>query len=275
MITAGIAALGMRVPLLAAVTRGTLHRCLQILLQTSAGGLVLAGAALIPYRERVRLDDRVVVPMAMAGGIVLWTPIAVLGHSATIAGVRYWWLSDDAMISMRYASNLAHGYGLVWNPGQRVEGFTNPLWTLYMALVHLLPLDPSKTSLVILLTNIAIAAATTVALARLVRQLGGGSWATAAALAAYVLSLDSAYWAASGLETSLLALIVTVSAYRIIREADSGPRFSTYLLTATLALVRTDAVVLTLLLDAMALAVCADRRRGVRYCAVCGLLPVS
>ncbi len=33
------------------------------------------------------------------------------------------------MILMRYAYNLAHGNGLVWNPGERVEGITNPLWT--------------------------------------------------------------------------------------------------------------------------------------------------
>jgi len=46
---------------------------------------------------------------------------------------RYYCLFDDAMISMRYAWNLAHGEGLVWNPGERVEGITNLLWTFYMA----------------------------------------------------------------------------------------------------------------------------------------------
>src|SRR4051812_33138351 len=39
-------------------------------------------------------------------------------------------LFDDAMISMRYARNLAHGHGLVWNVGESpIEGFSNPLWT--------------------------------------------------------------------------------------------------------------------------------------------------
>jgi len=40
---------------------------------------------------------------------------------------------DDAYISYRYAENLVNGHGLVWNPGERVEGFTNPLWTLLIA----------------------------------------------------------------------------------------------------------------------------------------------
>jgi len=46
-------------------------------------------------------------------------------------GARYFVVNDDALISLRYAWNLAHGNGLVWNAGERIEGFTNPLWTLY------------------------------------------------------------------------------------------------------------------------------------------------
>jgi hypothetical protein len=47
---------------------------------------------------------------------------------------RYPCLFDDAMVSLRYAWNLAHGSGLVWNPGERVEGITSLAWTLYMSL---------------------------------------------------------------------------------------------------------------------------------------------
>jgi len=32
-------------------------------------------------------------------------------------GQRYFSLFDDAMISMRYAWNFSHGYGLVWTKG--------------------------------------------------------------------------------------------------------------------------------------------------------------
>ena len=44
-----------------------------------------------------------------------------------------WWLTDDAFISFRYARNLLEGHGLVFNPGERVEGYTNFLWTLELA----------------------------------------------------------------------------------------------------------------------------------------------
>ena len=58
------------------------------------------------------------------------------------------------MVSMRYAKNLANGYGLVWNPGgPRVEGFTNPLWVGYVTIYHLPDIDQSKTSLYIQVTG--------------------------------------------------------------------------------------------------------------------------
>jgi len=45
---------------------------------------------------------------------------------------------DDAYISARYAENFAHGNGLSFNPGERVEGFTNPLLVfIESVVVHL------------------------------------------------------------------------------------------------------------------------------------------
>ena len=55
--------------------------------------------------------------------------------SVAIDGTRYYYLDDDQMISMRYARNLAEGRGLVWNAGERVEGYTNFGWVLVMAAV--------------------------------------------------------------------------------------------------------------------------------------------
>ena len=44
-----------------------------------------------------------------------------------------WFLCDDAFISFRYARNLVDGRGLVFNAGERVEGYTNFLWVLELA----------------------------------------------------------------------------------------------------------------------------------------------
>lgn len=48
---------------------------------------------------------------------------------------------DDAFISLRYARNLVSGDGLVWNPGERVEGYTSPLHTLSVAALGAVGVD--------------------------------------------------------------------------------------------------------------------------------------
>ena len=42
-------------------------------------------------------------------------------------------ITDDAFITYTYARNLAEGNGLVYNPGERVMGFTSILYTLLLA----------------------------------------------------------------------------------------------------------------------------------------------
>ena len=55
--------------------------------------------------------------------------------AAVFAGSLWWfhYIPDDAYIGMRYARNLADGEGLVFNPGERVEGYTNFLWVIVLA----------------------------------------------------------------------------------------------------------------------------------------------
>ena len=50
--------------------------------------------------------------------------------------------ADDAFISMRFARNLVEGHGLVYNPGERVEGYTNFLYTVLLAVPYLIGTDP-------------------------------------------------------------------------------------------------------------------------------------
>jgi arabinofuranosyltransferase len=49
-------------------------------------------------------------------------------HILRLYGVTQGWVVDDAYISFRYAENWVDGLGLVFNPGQHVEGYTNFLW---------------------------------------------------------------------------------------------------------------------------------------------------
>ena len=127
--------------------------------------------------------------------LLLWAGYAaswIARASYEIGGVRFFALWDDAMISMRYGRNLARGLGLVWNPGEYVEGYTNPLWTLWMSLLHLLPLSLHIPSLLVLLTGAALQGATVVLTYRLAFEIGGrrGIATAAAGMTAFYYPLN-------------------------------------------------------------------------------------
>ncbi|HMJ10771.1 MAG TPA: hypothetical protein VK524_05155, partial [Polyangiaceae bacterium] len=91
--------------------------------------------------------------------------------TCVIAMGMSWWfrtLFDDAFISFRYAQNLVHGRGLVFNVGERVEGYTNFLWVLVLAGAGRLGFDIVRCATVL---GIVFGAAAVVATERLSRQL--------------------------------------------------------------------------------------------------------
>ena len=61
-------------------------------------------------------------------GVALALLAVGIARAAAVA-----WICDDAFVSLRYAENLVAGNGLVYNPGEWVEGYTNLLWTLALA----------------------------------------------------------------------------------------------------------------------------------------------
>lgn len=128
------------------------------------------------------------------------------------------------MISMRYAHNLAQGFGLVWNPGaEPVEGFTNLLWTLYMALIHLLPIPLSITSLFIQLTGAICMAVTIYFIWRIAQQVNSRSLfvpLVSIIFTAFYFPLFN-WTVILGTEVSLLTLLLTFVSYLAIHNLKS------------------------------------------------------
>jgi hypothetical protein len=134
--------------------------------------------------------------------------------------------SDDAYISFRYADNLAHGRGLVFNPGERVEGYSNLLWVVALAGLHRLAADTPTTAYVLSLlfgavTIVLVAlwpARLAPLLARRAREPGAprlehadvAVWGGASALL-LGCSHALAFAAVQGLETTLMAALVSVA----------------------------------------------------------------
>ena len=166
--------------------------------------------------------------------------------SFLVDGTRYFCLFDDDMISMRYAANFAHGHGLVWNPGhERVLGFTNPFWVLYMSIVHLLPISAAKTSVFIQATNGLLLTINLIFVVAICNELFPGQ--SSIALVAMVLTaLDGPLnnWALQGTEVGVLALGLTLSTWLALRTIEAkGPALKLYVVLGILTLFRIDMAV--------------------------------
>ena len=252
-----------------------------ISIEALLGGLFLLVVAAASWRgERLlrwlERRPRGVALFSYALLLGIWMPVTLVSRSVAIGGERYWWLFDDGMISMRFARNLAQGSGLVWNAGERVEGYSNFLWTLWMAVFHWLPIPESKTSLLVLLTNVAIGLLSLAVISRLVGVLGGKALALAGSLIAFAISRDVLTWATGGLETTLVGLLFLLAMLRILEEAESAaPRLSTFFIITLIPLVRTDGIVLAFLLIGLGLALNGNRRRALLYAAASLALPIA
>jgi hypothetical protein len=132
----------------------------------------------------------------------------VFRTSVVVDGERTFLLWDDAMISMRYARNLANGAGLVWNAGEPVQGISNLGLTLVMALPHLLPIPPAKTSLALQAFALATLSASLVAAARWVGRVSGEAWAGVAAAALLAVWAPMSIWGLQGADTAAASLLV-------------------------------------------------------------------
>ena len=137
---------------------------------------------------------------------------------ATVATVVRWAADpvvyDDAYISFRYAEHLVRGEGLVFNLGERVEGYTNFLWVLLAAGAIAVGLHPLPVTRVVgVLSYGAVVALTGWLLAR-----GAPDRRTRLLilplLGALVFPFGLVAAAGNGLETSfvsLLALLIGVT----------------------------------------------------------------
>ena len=189
---------------------------------------------------------------------VLGSMVFIARSTFTANGHLYFALFDDAMISMRYARNLADGHGLLWNPGQpAVEGYTNFLWTLWMAALHLLPVTEPKIALVVMLTGVVLLAANVIIVRKIAERLSHGS-PTVVAVSMWLTALyyPLVYWTLRGMEVGLVTLEISTAALLALRLRDTPGYKTLAMLAATLSLgivTRPDVVVPCAVISAFAL----------------------
>jgi len=131
---------------------------------------------------------------------------------------RLSFIQDDAYISYRYVANYLNGHGLVYNIGERVEGFTNFGWTIYMILWGSFGVDFITVSR---LTGLLLGAGVIILTYLIARDLFGAknNWFAVAATLLVGINQSLANWSQAGLETAAFAFLVMLSLLLYLRRS--------------------------------------------------------
>ncbi len=191
---------------------------------------------------------------------------------------RQSWTCDDAYISFRYARNLIEGMGLVFNAGERVEGFTNLLWTVWIAIGLRLGFGPENWTsfwgLASYAGSLGLLLLFHLNLRRGVDRSEITAFPVPVALMLGVTHTHWREWATGGLETSVLTFVL-LAAYLL---ATSGPLTQPRVAQLAVAMgislyLRPDAMVTASVMGGFVLVTAPERRRAAMlYAGVLGAL---
>ena len=152
--------------------------------------------------------------------VLLLLPLCYLLYEQQQAYMGY--VKDDTFISMRYARNFAEGRGLVFNYGQKLEGYTNFLWVMLTAPSYWLGVDPLAwvKGMGCLFGQLGIFVTYAIG-----RHFAGGrldpfAWLGAAA---YAFSASVVLWSTAGLEPTLMALLCSGGTLLAMQLAAAAP----------------------------------------------------
>jgi hypothetical protein len=124
---------------------------------------------------------------------------------------------DDAYIGFTYIRNFINGSGFVFNPGERIEGITNIGWLLFLlvpACILPIPIAAKITSLFLVIATLAI----TYRIARELSEENDNGLLAIITVLCTAASFDFMFFAFSGMETSLLAFLLTAVLLLILRH---------------------------------------------------------
>ncbi|MFC2145929.1 hypothetical protein ACFLRT_01055 [Acidobacteriota bacterium] len=134
-------------------------------------------------------------------------------------------ISDDSLISLRYASRLLHGDGLTWTDGRPIEGYSNLLWILLIAIPGMLGVDLIDAARILGILGMAIIMASILYWYISKHNLRVTWFSLTIALLFLSLGAPIAVWAIGGLEQPLYGALLAVSIplmYSVIESKKPG-----------------------------------------------------
>ena len=169
-------------------------------------------------------------PIVFAGLVLLCIVFIVICNNNRF-------IQDDAFISFGYVQNFVDGHGLVFNIGERVEGYTNLLWVLILSALVRMNFDIGNTAQTLSLAFGVLVLVMTYLLSGLIRIKGDIE--TKYAKKSKTESVDSStgffdlipsallvftgsfvFWAISGMETTMFISFCLLGIYYYIKDKD-------------------------------------------------------
>lgn len=141
--------------------------------------------------------------------------LLALGVLFLLVLYRTAWLCDDAFITYRSVDNFLNGHGLTFNPGERVQAFTHPLWALLHIPAYGLIGDIYATGLLVAML------VTVAAMLLLAGRIADRPAAIALVLLTAIASKAFMDYATSGLENPLTHLLLGIFALRFLDREES------------------------------------------------------
>jgi hypothetical protein len=179
------------------------------------------------------------------------------------------WSCDDIFITLRYVDNYFAGEGLVYNAGERVEGYTHFSWLAILLLCKWMGFDPVTASQNLGLLSLA---GVLLVFSAISYKLFRPSLAFFLPLTPLVLALhkDFLIWSTSGLETMFFTLLLSLAFYLyFFTGVDRRVKLSlTGLLLVIATMTRPDGALIYILANAFILAGAALSRRGPKTAAI-------
>jgi hypothetical protein len=153
---------------------------------------------------------------------------------------RLWgYTAEDSFITFRYVANALDGKGLVFNPGEHVEGFSSPLYILLLVALGALHRDVVALSRVVgLLSTLGTVAACWVIARDTSRSPRAATFSFALAAATLVATPPFHMYATLGMETPLFMCLVTWAVAVSARARGAAPSWPGVLLFALVGIAR-------------------------------------
>jgi len=184
----------------------------------------------INVRKKIRLS-----PFLIPGNfwilLMLWRQTFSVNDSRVIS------LFDDALISMSYAKTFIQTGNLVWFPGaEKIQGITNPLWTIILSGFHLISENLQIVILLVIFFNLLIINLVAVLVYKLLEKLlpkhPYKQHIMLGAAASIPFQYSYVYWTIRGLEVGFLSLILLLTVFLAFKNKEIT--FKNYVLISIL-----------------------------------------